>query len=295
MILFFGNGNQVRGDTLLYSSLRSDLSPVPMTLEADISSDGETSVFLQEGKTLTLGSGEVFQIIKSEPTAVNAVQGDRIISAVRVTCLLQSTMQVAFVQPRPIILEKTTLSAVYRAAGASVSGVKSDIDIDRFYCFVGQTPSYAIRQVMHEQGGSIRWSGRRLEFLRYRDLLAQKPELTLSDIGVINIESDFLKRHQVPNYFTVTESGEIKKGSWPEERTVQFAPGKRTLQLNNMAQSLVQRATTKLAYNQSLTAGMTVLMAGRKKPLVVITAVHVNDPRATPAQYTKIFLASLEE
>ncbi|MAD95850.1 MAG: hypothetical protein CMB99_00840 [Flavobacteriaceae bacterium] len=297
MILYFENGRQVRGDALLSATLRSDLSPIPITLEADIRSDGETSTLLKEGKTLVLSTGEKMQIVKTRPVVIDAVQSERSISAISVTCLLQSVIQIGYVSPRAIIMEGTTLAAVYRATGASLSGVKSDINIDRFYCLKGHTPSFLVRQVMQTQGGSLRWSGGAMEFLRYRDLMNSAPVLTLSDINARQTESEFLQRHQVPNYFSTDATGGVVTGAWNRDRVTQFSPAKSVLQLNNMSRALVQSHEVKIPYNQSLKAGDTVLVAGRKSPMVIVTAAHALAGAGAGTgsrQYTKLFLARLE-
>lgn len=294
MILYFSNGLAVRGDTLQRAVLRSDLSPVPMTLEADITSDTETLELLREGGTLSLADGTEFSIVKSEPVTVNASQGDRLISAVRVTALLKSTERVAYVLGRAVILEDTTLAGIYKAVGASISGVLTDITVSRFYAMVGDVPSFQIRQILQEAGGSIRWRSGKLQFLRYRDLVNQPPDLTLSDIGATVTDSGFLERHQIPNFMSLDDTGTVITGAWSKERRVRYTPHKTKLELNNLSRSLVQRQSAKVPYNQSLTAGMTVLVAGEPAPMVVVTAVHTLDGAGDPAQYTKLFLASLE-
>jgi hypothetical protein len=294
MILFFENGRQVRGDAIQSAFLRSDLVPVPMSLEADLLSDDETNQMLQQGKVITTGSGDVFEIIKREKVSLASVQDERLRSGVRITAMLQKCLPVAFVRKRAIIKEDSTLSGIYRAAGAAISGIDADFPVPRFCCLVGQTPSFAIQQVLHEEGGTVRWRQGKLQFRRLVDLFRQDPVFTLPDFNSIDTQSGFLERHSVPSCFSTASNGTITLGDTSKARVMRYSPFKSTLRLNNMSKALVRRQPFKLAYNQMLNAGDLVSIAGQAD-MVVITAVHtVENVGRSENQYTRVFLGSLE-
>lgn len=294
MILYFENGRQVRGDVIQRAVLRSDLSPVPLSLEADLRSDPDTTPLLTEGKLLSTADGSAFHIVKSEPVTLNAVQGSRVMAAVRVTALYQPALKIAFVAERAVVLENSSIGAAYQACGATVVGVRSDVRVPRFTCLVGEVPSFGIRRAAHEAGGVLRWRKGVIEFLRYRDLLSSATDLVLPDVGGSQIDSGFLERHQIPTFISTTPEGGIISGHRDKARVVRYSHRKTQLQLNNMSRALVQVGSKKLPYQQELIAGMTVTVAGYKDPLVIVTAVHAVDQRAEPSQYTKLFLAKLE-
>ncbi|MAK91982.1 MAG: hypothetical protein CMI13_12200 [Oleibacter sp.] len=295
MILFFESGRQIRGDAIIYATLRSDLSPVPLTLEAEITTDGETRSQLEQGKTLTTGSGIVFEIVKREAVQRRAVRDDRLLEGVRITALLQSCLPIAYVRERAVIKESTTLSAVYRAVGARIRGIDADFNVPLFSCLVGQTPSFAIRQILQEQGGSVRWKSGGLQFRRYDDLFKQDARITIPGVESADTQSGFLERHTVPNYFSTDETGTVIHGARAKARTYKFTPGKGVDSLNRMTKTLIQRQVVKVPYDLRISAGDAVnhLQLGT---LVVVTAVHEmkTDSEGMPDQYSRLFLASLE-
>ena len=70
MILYLSNGEQIRGDLIRSAVMRSDMSPVPVTLEAEIRIDEDMAKRLAEGQIIGLGgnnreSGDQLRIIKS--------------------------------------------------------------------------------------------------------------------------------------------------------------------------------------------------------------------------------------
>ncbi len=294
MILFFENGRQARGDAIRSAFLRSDLAPVPMSLEADFLSDEETNQMLQQGKVITTGSGDVFEIIKREKVSLASVQDERLRSGVRITAMLQRCLPVAFVRKLAIIKEDSTLSGIYRASGANISGIDADFPVPRFCCLVGQTPSFAIQQVLHEEGGTVRWRQGKLQFRRLVDLFRQDPVLTLPDFNSIDTQSGFLERHSVPTCFSTGDDGGIAMGDTSKARVMRFSPFKSTLRLNNMSKAIIRRQPFNLAYNQRLNAGDRISVVGQPD-MVILTAVHaVHAGDRKNNQYTRIFLGSLE-
>ena len=71
MILTFADGKQIRGDLIKSATLRSDLSPIPLTLEAEIrAGDDGLDKRLAEGQVLNVG-GDALRSVKSKPHAHN--------------------------------------------------------------------------------------------------------------------------------------------------------------------------------------------------------------------------------
>ena len=208
MILFLSNGRQIRGDLIDQAVLRSDLSPIPVTLEAEIrAGDGDFEARLQQGQILKTITGDEFYIIKSERTAARAAQGDKELAGYRVTALLNCCLSVAYVRSRAIIKENATLSAIYRAAGASIPSIQSDFPVPRFYCPIGQTPTFHIARVLQEEGGVVRWKNSRLQFIRLQSILDGKVVRTLPESACLDVETGFLERHEVPWFFSLDASG----------------------------------------------------------------------------------------
>ena len=99
MILFLNNGKQIRGDLIRSAVLRSDMAPVPVTLEAEIRIDDDMGKRLAEGQALTMANGDALQIVKAEPVLPPAAQGPRQMAAVRIFAVLQACHSVASQTP----------------------------------------------------------------------------------------------------------------------------------------------------------------------------------------------------
>ena len=299
MILFLSNGRQIRGDLIDQAILRSDLSPIPVTLEADIrAGDDDFEARLQEGQLLKTVSGDEFYIIKSERTSSRASLGDKELAGFRITALLNCCLSVAYVRSRAIIKENATLSAIYRAAGASIPSIQSDFPVPRFYCPIGQTPTFHIARVLQEEGGVVRWKNSKLQFIRLQGILDGKVVRTLPETAALDVNTGFLERHEVPWFFSLDEAGGVVFGNRDKPRSVQFSPFKNVQRLRNMTRCLIQRKTAKILYDINICAGDVIAFTGGTK-YAVITAAHVfksgsTDGGATEA-FTRLWLGEVEQ
>lgn len=298
MLLRFETGKEIRGDVLLQACLRYDLAPVPATLEADIrTGDEEAEKLLAEGRILEAGNGEKYHIVKSVRAINRQSQGERQMSARRVTALLDNVKDIAFVRSRAIVKENATLSAVYKAAGASIPPVESDFPVPRFYCLAGDTPSFHIARALQEEGGALRWKAGKMSFFRLADFFAQKPVVTLPDNATDNVESGFLERHEAPWFFSLEADASFIHGNRTKPRSVAFSPFKDAGRLMNMTRCLVHRKVMKITYNAKVAAGDLVQIADGPK-LVIVTAAHVyetgSDEGTAGRAYTRLWLAGLE-
>lgn len=302
MILYLNNGSQIRGDLIKSAVLRSDMAPVPITLEAEIRTDDDMVQRLTEGELITVGgssasSGDALRIIKSVAVANRVVQGEREMDAIQITAILDACHQIAFTRSRAIIKENASLSAIYRAAGATIKAVDADFPVSRFYCLVGDTPSYHISRVLQEEGGIVRWKSGRLQFFRLPDLFKQKAVMNLPYNASGDINSEFLERHEVPWFFSTNDSGTYIFGNQQKARRVRYAPFKNTQQLRNMSRCLVQSKVSKIHPSMQIAAGDLINFVG-DEPLCVITAAHVFESGTDGSgnnQYTRLWCGKMEE
>lgn len=299
MILFFADGKQIRGDLIKSAVLRSDLAPIPMTLEADIrAGDDDMDKRLAEGQLLSIGSGDALRIVKSVRVAERAVQGTREMAAYRITALLDACQGAAYVRSRAIIKESAALSAIYRAAGATIKAVDADFPVPRFCCPVGETPTFHIARILQEEGGVVRWKSGKLQFVRLPDLFKQAPVLTLPDNASDDVASGFMERHGVPWFFSLDAAGAAVFGNRDKPRAARFSPFKDAQRLRNLTRCLVHRKTSRINFSGQIAAGDLIAFAGGAK-LAVITAAHVfesgTDDGGASNTYTRLWLGALEE
>jgi hypothetical protein len=295
LILTLPNGRQLRGDIIKSAILRSDLAPVPASLEAEIRVDDELKKLLAEGKIITAG-GDNFRIVKSEGGAGRESQGQHDTSAVKITALLDACQPVAFVRQKSIIKENASLAGIYRATGATLKAIDADFAVPRFSCFVGQTPSFHIARALQEEGGVVRWKSGKMTFFRLPDLFKQKTVMTLPGNAFDDIESGFLERHEVPFFYSLADDGSFVYGNRNKSRTARFVPFKNALRLQNMTRCLITRKVSKrLTYAPKLAAGDLISIAGAD-PLVIVTAAHAffsGTDGSGSNQYSRLWLAGL--
>lgn len=301
MILYLNSGEQIRGDLIKSAVIRSDMSPVPVTLEAEIRADEDMVKKLAEGEVITAGgssasSGDAMRIIKSTLVENRIVQGAREMDAIQITAMLDACHSIAFVRRRAVIKENSALSAIYRASGATIKSVDADFPVPRFYCPVGDTPSFHIARALQEEGGIVRWKDARLKFFRLPDLFKQDPIIELPENASDYIDSGFLERHEIPWFFSLDNSGGFVFGNQNKPRSVRYSPFKNTQRLRNMSRCLVQRKISKMNLSPGVAAGDLINFTGRD-PLVVITSAHVFQSGTDGSgsnQYTRLWLGSLE-
>lgn len=301
MILYLNSGEQIRGDLIKSAVIRSDMSPVPVTLEAEIRADEDMVKKLAEGEVITAGgssasSGDAMRIIKSTLVENRIVQGAREMDAIQITAMLDACHSIAFVRSRAIIKENAVLSAIYRASGATIKAVDADFPVPRFYCPVGDTPSFHIARALQEEGGIVRWKDGRLKFFRLPDLFKQDPIIELPENASDYVDSGFLERHEIPWFFSLDNSGGFVFGNQNKPRSVRYSPFKNTQRLRNMSRCLVQRKISKMNLSPGVAAGDLINFAARD-PLCVITAAHVFSSGTDGSgsnQYTRLWLGSLE-
>lgn len=300
MILFLSDGNQIRNDLVKKAVLRSDLAPIPRTLEAEINSGDEMmDRLLAEGKTLTTEDGDRYFIVKSERIIGNSVRGERLDAGNRITALLEAALPAAYVRSTAVIKENCTLAGAYRAVGASIRTIEGDFPVPRFYCPVGETPTFHIARILQEEGGVVRWKNNRMKFFTLQALTAQKVSRQFAGKSSDTVQTGFLERHSVPWFFSLNDAGTFLFGNRAKARKAVFAPFKTELRLRNMTRCLVQKKVVKLGMDIHIAAGDLVQDTADGEKYVVLTVAHVfeagADTGSAPNTYSRLWLGQVED
>ncbi|MCO7216888.1 hypothetical protein [Halomonas sp. OfavH-34-E] len=298
MELYFGeNGDQrIRGDFIRRAVLRSDLVPIPLTLEAEIRVGTETAAEFDVGRSITTYDGDELEIIKSEHVQQARMQGDDLSGYVRLIATLKPVTPVAFIKPRAVIKHGASLTEVYRACGATLRGIEGDFPVPRFVCLAGEAHTYHIARALQEAGGVVRWRNGRLAFIPLGSLFNQEPVDTIVDAASDDVESGFLERHDIPWFYSLDANGEFVYGNRGKPRAARFQPGANAMTLRNMTGCLVLAKTTRLKYTQKVAAGDLIEVVGGE-PLVAMTVANLFIPGADgeePEQFTRVWLGRWE-
>lgn len=296
MELYFGKEQMIRGDRIRRAVLRTDLVPVPVTLEAEIRVDGESRKFFEVGQVLTTYAGDKLEIIKSEFIRGGSVQGGEDTTFVRLIAILQPVKGVTFIKQTAIIKRNATLAEVYRSAGATLRAIEGDFTVSSFVCMAGESPTYHIARAVQEAGGVVRWRNGKLGFIGLRALLQQKPATSIADSAADDVASGFLERHEIPAFASVDADGKFIYGNKSKARAIRYQHGMSEIALRSMTACLVHTKTTVVKYDTSIAAGDLVDVQGAQ-PLVVVTAATLFAAGADgdqPQQYTRLWLGRVE-
>ena len=299
MNIRLSSGELIRGDLIVSAVIRTDLVPVPVTLECTIRYDSELEPLLREGQIVRAGLDEPeLRIIWSSPDrgTFGVEQGDRPIGTISFVALLDACADVSFRRSKAIIKEGSTLGAIYRACGAKVV-IESDFTVKRFSCFVGGVPSYQIASALQEEAGALVWlhSAKKLKFVRLPDLFKEDPIETLGPDSIERVKSGFMERHEVPWFYSTGADGGLIYGNRQKARAAFFTPLKNQITLSNMTRALIHAGTFVGRLNLQMNAGDVVQVG--EKSLVVVTAAHVFESGTDgkgQEQYSRFWLHSLE-
>lgn len=287
------NDNRVIGHSFILSAImRSDLVPIPVSLELQVRYDAELENNLKEGQTLYITNRAIpLQIIKSETKKSLDVpnRGLIVVNAIYEPCLA-----IAYRRQKAVILKNNSLAAIYKACGAKVS-FKNDLTIPLFASFVGHIPSEMIAKVLQEEAAIIRLQGKQLEAMRLADLVKQKAKYSFpSEIGE-NIISGFLERHSIPSFYSTDDDRAIIKGNTQKVRALQYSPRHNPRSIHSMTNALVTKKVLNLSYDDNHQAGDVFNIGGVQ--MIVITVAHVwetENEGEQASQYSRLWIGELE-
>jgi hypothetical protein len=274
-VFLAANGReQLPGDLMVRWVLRSDLAPVPRTVELTLQDRDGLMDRLPEGASFWTGRElmeyRVIKVEKHKPAPV--VQGNDQLSVFSVTALLASCAEIAYRRERAVITDSASIGEVYRSCGASVA-IADDIRIPRFACFAGQVPSYMIAKVLQEESAALVIRNGRLSITRLAELARQPAKVTLVQDSADLVQSEFLERHEIPGFFSLSDDGSFVMGDFSNARTFQYMPRSEESTLRNASRVLVTKRIVSCDLDQTINAGDVIRVGGRD--LVVITAAHV--------------------
>lgn len=263
----------IPGDLMLSVVFRTDLVPIPRSVELLVRAQGDMEKNLAEGKVIYGGYEMLpYRIVNCNRVVTAKVQNGSMMAALKVIALLDSCAQISYRLPKAVIKENVTFSEIYLACGATTK-IASDFSVSRFSCFRGMIPTYPIAQIMQEEGAVLALRNGALTMLRVPDLFKQQPK---DAIGLVDstdqIGSEYMARHEIPSFFSVDPSGDFVMGNFSVPRAVAYQPVADERVLNNMSRVLMTSHKMDSDIAQHIVAGDLLVITG--KPLVVITSAN---------------------
>jgi hypothetical protein len=253
---------------------RSDLAPVPYTLEFIVQNKEGIEPYLQPGKNIWSGfPAYKYEILKANRmNATGYVQDDSPMQAYHVYAVLAAVAKVCFAQEKAVVARNTTIGGMYRACGAEVY-IENDIDIDVFTALKGTPATYAIAQALQETSAQLVIRENRISALRITEMIKQEPIQVVGQADTTDaVASEFLERFEVPNFFSTDDDGNFVFGDNTKDRVIRYAPRKDESTLINMTRVLMNRKVIDADFEPRINAGDVISILN--VPYLVITAAH---------------------
>lgn len=269
-----GAKDQLPGDMIGRWVLRSDLAPVPRTLELVLNDKDDMAQRVKVGASLWTGRELLeYEVVTSKTEKLGgAVQDKSQLGVVKVTALLKSCAPITYLRDRAVVLERVTLGEVFRSCGATAA-IADDFQVERFACLRGQVPSFAIAQALQEESAALVFRDDRLAVKRLQDLMAQEPvEVIGQNDSTDANESAFVERHSIPAFISTDDAGAFVMGDMAVARRVVFLPRTGERELRNATRVLVVRRTVDGDLAPQINAGDVLDINGER--MVVVTAAH---------------------
>lgn len=268
-----GSDNPLRGDLLVRAVLRSDLTPIPQTVEFEVR-DTPDSAGIKVGAVCRVGRERFeFLIIKKLAGGDDGrTQGDRPVKSNQFVGILASCAPVASCLQRSVVRYGSSLGDIYRACGAQVR-IDSDFSVGVFACYKGMVPTFEIAKALQEEAGALIVTNGRVSFRRLADMTAGPAVISMKEDSTLAVNSDFIERHSVPFAFSTNAAGGFEVGRAESSRGVMYRPRATPRILNNLSTALIMRRKAQSSFAPHIMAGMRVNVAD--VPFVIITAAHV--------------------
>lgn len=287
------DGSSIGGGNLISAIYRTDLVPVPVTLELVVKADDRLHDLLLVDKTLTTPKGISLAIVKSQVINEQSIKAGKRIAALHVIAVLSGCEALLGVTKKAVSLTNTSFNEVYRALGAKVR-IKRDIKLASFVCLKGQMPTVAIAKALQKESAVI-YSEQGLSVIRLNELM--NGASTLFDKSAVQwIDHPNAIRHGNINYLSIDDNGSDILGTARAERSIEYYPRADNRELQNLRRILITKATITRQLDDRLDAGKLVVVDD--KTLVILTGAHRFESGALggPAvMATKAWLAQVED
>lgn len=264
----------LRGDLVTRVVLRTDLTPIPATVEITAKRTTETAAVLAEGQTVMVGGASIpFLILKTAGDKGSGVeQGGREVAEIKAYGILASCEALGRLLQRSVIREGSNFTEIYRSIGATAL-VDSDFAVPSFAAYIGTLPTPEIARVLQEEAATVYYSNGSIRFRRLADLMAQPATVTFPKDRTEEIAAGFMERHAMPFVFTTNPDGSFASTKRETARGVVYRPRADQRIMNNMSTALIQRRKLLQGLQPAWNAGMRVDVEARRH--IIITAAHV--------------------
>lgn len=291
------NGTVLKSDSVVESFLRWDAVPIPGTLEFQIMLSDEIAPFLEIGRTVHVGQDYYeFRIEKKSIFQSQIIRDGKQVVLGAFIAILEGLQTLVEPRSNAVIQEDSSFGQVYRACGCRIK-IGADVPILKFFCFVGETPTFPIAELLGEEAAIMFYSKKkRIEFMRLQALMQQEVKHFIPAAAVAWVNNDTVLRHEFKTYQTVNDDGETLEGEFKKNAVAGIKPNRDQRRLQNLAMALVLVGTVTRELYPAFMAGDLVQVG--ESTLVILTAVHAFKSGVlgdATVSASKIYLAELKK
>lgn len=294
MNIYLEDGSLIGGSNLVTGIYRTDLVPIPITLELVVKSDDRIADLLAIGSKLITAREVELIVVKSDVVSEQSIKAGKRVRAIHTISLLAGCEPLIYATKKAVSLTDTGMNEVYRAFGAKVR-FKKDIKLASFVCLKGTLPTTAIAKALQKESAVICYDGDGLSVIRLNDLMSRKTPALLDPSGVQWVNSPSTTQHENTNYLAIDTNGTDIIGTTAAGQSVGYYPRADARELKNLKRVLVTKARVIRQIDESLDAGNIVSI--NDQSMVVLTGAHRYDSGAlggNAVTATKAWLAQVE-
>ena len=270
------DGDSIGGGSLISAIYRTDMVPVPVSLELVVKADDRLLEMLSVGRILTTNDDTRLEVVKSQIINTQGLQLGKRISSLHVIAVLAGCAPLLGVASKATSLENTNFNEVYRALGAKIR-ISDDIKLANFICLKGHLPTARIATSLQKEAAVVTFYDNNVSIARVNELFNGDAIMyDKSALQLINNPNAVI--HANTNYLSIDDDGSRIVGNAQPERSIGYYPRADARELLNLRRILVTKATITRQLDRNLESGNLIAVDNEK--YIVLTGVHRYDSGA---------------
>ena len=296
-IAILSSNKVISASELIIATLRTDLVPVPVSIEFAVKHTKELEEQLIDGAEILVNDFPYsFEIVYSNPVKSQSIKDNARIGGISCIAVFKGCVKILENAKKAIILDQTSFNSAYRACGASNIRLGDDIPLPEFICLNGSLISKRLALYLQQEAAVFCYRDSKICVLKLDTIFKQAPVLKLDPSEVQWFNSKQIEKHQKSSYVSVDQDGStfIGDDTTTKGQSIIQKAGLDARQLKNLEKVLIPRGVVFRSLSLELKAGDVVEID--KKNYVFLTVAHQEETGAIGGNIgsmTKIWLASL--
>lgn len=252
--LMLGSGRSIPAADVLWVTWRTDLVPVPTTVEFSVLATAENSRALQVGEQVLVGLDLVpMVLIRVSPIRTQTILEGHRLGSLRCIGIFAGCRPLIDPAQRAVINSGTSFLASVRALGASPQA-GADIPLQQFVCLKGALPTQALAHYLQREASVFCLQAGKLNALRLDGLFEQPPTLVLDQSQFSGHDAPVKQSWLLADGFAISEDGSTVEGGVGQGRTMKYMPRLTDREIRNMRRVLVHKGCMVRPLNLQLQA-----------------------------------------